>query len=621
MSHKSTQRGLSLLVMFMLTFSLVSNVFAAPLRTTAPMAAAPESKSSTKADSCGYPYGTGKTATLFNESTITRSAAVFGMGLNARIGIFANDEKAALLGVNGASANTTSPQHVSNPALGDKSLKDPSGRPFYPALYLTDITGDASNTSGDWQKGGSPVTHVDDVFGTWATATLSGGSFSDTLPPAKNHWNLGPGADTPPAGTTSFDEGYGTEFRWNASGLGLTPGHSYRVQVLAHDGDQNKVGGDAGEQCINLSIPLPPTVVTQASGPVDNGESIFDKATLSGGHQPTGTMTFNLYGPNDATCSKGSIFTSTKAVNGTGDYTSDSFKPSAPGTYRWIANFSGGDANNPDTSNGCNESNEASVVRAADISVAKTADDASVSAGKQIGFKVTITNAGSGAATGITFSDDLPAGDGISWSLVGSPSDWKITGSAPNQALKYVPTTLAGNTSSSVAHVVSDTTTESCKAYPNSATVGSANDGGNTDSAKTTVDCPDIHAEKTVDGEHSTNADPGDTLHYAIKVTNNGDAAGTADVSDDISAILAHATIGTISDGGTLAGDVITWPQFSLDAKGGTKTLTFEVTLDSVFPNGKTELPNAVVVVGTGSNCLPKDNEDADCNTETTVKA
>ena len=139
----------------------------------------------------------------------------------------------------------------------------------------------------------------------------------------------------------------------------------------------------------------------------------------------------------------------------------------------------------------------------------------------------------------------------------------------------------------------------------------------------TTVEAhPDIHAEKTVgDGEHETNAEPGDVLDYSITVTNSGKAAGPADVSDDVSAILAHATIlaTDISDGGTLTAGKITWPQFTLAANGGTKTLTFKATLNAVFPEGTTHLPNAVVVVGTGSNCLPQANEDADCHTITDV--
>ena len=40
-------------------------------------------------------------------------------------------------------------------------------------------------------------------------------------------------------------ENYGSEMRFE---VGLISGHSYRIQVIAHDGDQNK-GGDSGEAC------------------------------------------------------------------------------------------------------------------------------------------------------------------------------------------------------------------------------------------------------------------------------------------------------------------------------------------------------------------------------------
>src|SRR5256885_16974793 len=61
--------------------------------------------------------------------------------------------------------------------------------------------------------------------------------------PAKNHWTL-PGGDPVPGGLS--DEGFGAEVRWNVS---LVAGHSYRLQVIVHDGDQNKAGGDSGEAC------------------------------------------------------------------------------------------------------------------------------------------------------------------------------------------------------------------------------------------------------------------------------------------------------------------------------------------------------------------------------------
>ena len=104
-----------------------------------------------------------------------------------------------------------------------------------------------------------------------------------------------------------------------------------------------------------------PTLTTQASPAVTLGAAISDTATLSGGLAPTGTITFTLFGPNNATCTGAAIFTSTVPVSGNGTYPSASFTPTLPGTYRWIANYSG-DANNAATANACNAANESVIV-------------------------------------------------------------------------------------------------------------------------------------------------------------------------------------------------------------------------------------------------------------------
>ena len=52
-----------------------------------------------------------------------------------------------------------------------------------------------------------------------------------------------------PAGAITKAEGYGTEVRWD---LRLEAGHNYRFQVMVHDGDQNKIGGDSGEACVTF---------------------------------------------------------------------------------------------------------------------------------------------------------------------------------------------------------------------------------------------------------------------------------------------------------------------------------------------------------------------------------
>ena len=68
---------------------------------------------------------------------------------------------------------------------------------------------------------------------------------------------MGPGADVPPVGMVN--EGYGTEARWNVNGqtcngVAFTPGRTYRLQFMVHDGDQNKSGGDVGQACMTVTV-------------------------------------------------------------------------------------------------------------------------------------------------------------------------------------------------------------------------------------------------------------------------------------------------------------------------------------------------------------------------------
>jgi len=441
--------------------------------------------------SCGY-SGT----TQFTESTVMRWAQVNGTGLSAQFLAYANDENSTLLGVNGASPNTASPDHKANASGGTTTQTDLLGRPYYPALYITPVSGPGSWTkpgdpiptaAGDWQQGGTPRNvdsnglnpFVDDVFGTWVTGTqtissspapgqvgtLANGPLSTTLNtthldlqsaltktvfsgdslvvattghtitfvanataspgatsisvtakksnfaypngstitdntaqtgnyarqatlPAKNDWNLGAGSDAPVGQTFANmgDEGYGTEFRWNANelsdytGAQLATGQWYKIQVIEHDGDQNK-GGDSGEFCTLIKIPGPPDINTDPTGGTNPnnvnanahikqwiGTAIKDTAFIpakAGFGNPTGTVTFKLYfdagnAPNPAgSCQNASdtppgtlVYTDTETLDGNNPSVATSGTYSTAGhgfgTYYWHDTF------NPGGSNGSN---------------------------------------------------------------------------------------------------------------------------------------------------------------------------------------------------------------------------------------------------------------------------
>ena len=92
-----------------------------------------------------------------------------------------------------------------------------------------------------------------------------------------------------------------------------------------------------------------------AGGPV-GGTTVTDAATLTGGSSPTGTITFNLYGPSGtADCSGTPVDTETAAVTGNGSYTTPTgYTPTATGTYWWTASY-GGDSSNNAVSSTCGD--------------------------------------------------------------------------------------------------------------------------------------------------------------------------------------------------------------------------------------------------------------------------
>jgi hypothetical protein len=226
---------------------------------------------------CGYPYASSRplTSVVFNESEVLRAIVPSGGWPMATISLFYDDEHALTLGVRSvvvksASGTTTTdypvsplanvPDAVTNPATGtnvlsgDQSGLDPSLRPMRPVLYITDLTNDPNSRAGDWQMGGVPYNPTA-VYGTWKSAVRTVDNtqspplvtITPDADPAKNKQVLGTGAATFPSGIK--DEGFGAEVRWNVP---LQAGHSYRLQVIVHDGDQNKVGGDSGEACVTF---------------------------------------------------------------------------------------------------------------------------------------------------------------------------------------------------------------------------------------------------------------------------------------------------------------------------------------------------------------------------------
>src|SRR5262249_15130867 len=96
------------------------------------------------------------------------------------------------------------------------------------------------------------------------------------------------------------------------------------------------------------------------------GAKVSDVITLSGGFNPGGTLTVNVYGPGDATCTQ-SLASTTLPVSGNGTYASADVTTSAPGNYGLVAGY-GGD---PSTA----AAGPGSCADAAELAVARDAGD------------------------------------------------------------------------------------------------------------------------------------------------------------------------------------------------------------------------------------------------------
>jgi hypothetical protein len=127
-----------------------------------------------------------------------------------------------------------------------------------------------------------------------------------------------------------------------------TAGHYYWQAV--YSGDANNAGATSLCTSEHLVVVKQNTAMTTAQNLIPNDDATLNGATGSAG----GTITFELFSPNDATCSGTPAYTQTVNVSGAGTYstTNTTFIASTEGTWRWKVNYSG-DANNEGSTSAC----------------------------------------------------------------------------------------------------------------------------------------------------------------------------------------------------------------------------------------------------------------------------
>ena len=153
------------------------------------------------------------------------------------------------------------------------------------------------------------------------------------------------------------------------------------VAVYSGDGNNNGVNSVCGGEPVTVnpaSLGIG-TTASPASEVVGSGP-LNDSATLSGGDNPTGTITWYLFGPTQTctatpTLASQYTFTTSRSVSGNATYSTPSgYTPTMTGTWNWVAVYSG-DGNNNGVDSVCG--GEPVTVNPASLGIGTTASPAS----------------------------------------------------------------------------------------------------------------------------------------------------------------------------------------------------------------------------------------------------
>jgi uncharacterized repeat protein (TIGR01451 family) len=243
------------------------------------------------------------------------------------------------------------------------------------------------------------------------------------------------------------------------------------------------------------------------------------------------------------------------------------------------------------------------TVECPNLALAKTPDAASVKAGQQLGFTITVTNRGAGTAKSVHVADHLPTNGGLAFTIDAAKSDagCAIAGGALSCSFGD----LAHGQSKSV-HLVSPTTEATCGTVENTASADSSNGGSARASSLVKVTCPVIDLAIT----KIDDPDPvylGDKLTYTLGVRNNGpDTATSVVVTDSLPSDVSFVSATT--DHGTCNGDRLVTCQLGTLAAGAATTITVVVR-----PTATGKITNTAVVAGHETESdLANNNASAD---------
>jgi uncharacterized repeat protein (TIGR01451 family) len=388
---------------------------------------------------------------------------------------------------------------------------------------------DASATVQKAQPGiattaATPVTVGDDISDS---ATVSGGY----SPSGQVRFDLYAPADANCLGTPVFTStktltasGTGTFTATSDTYTTTSTGDYHWIASYLGNASDKAVAGTCGDPGETSHVDKAnPGITTVASPATDLGQPIHDTAHVSG-YNPSGAVTFTVYGPNDANCSGTGVVVGSGPLDASGNAGSPDYTPTAVGTYRWIASYSG-DANNNTTSGTCNDAGESVDVRQPLLAIEKTGPDHAYD-GDVITFDITVTNPGSSDVHDVQLTDQINGTTHGCDSISGPTGDTNGDSALqPSETWTYVCTYTVQHADEDATHHV-----------VNTATVQGKNSSGDTvgpvsDDAPVLI----LHPAIAIDKSGPAEANAGDKVAYTLTVTNPGDdsfAEATVKVQD-----------------------------------------------------------------------------------------
>ena len=187
------------------------------------------------------------------------------------------------------------------------------------------------------------------------TGALAGGA----SPTGSITFNLYNPSDATCSGTPAYTQTVTVSGNGSYSTTNTTPASPAGTWnwTAIYTGDSKNFGASSacGHETVVVTKASPSLTTTPSPGGPVNTVVLNDTGALAGGASPTGSITFNLYNPSDATCSGTPAYTQTVTVSGNGSYsTTNTTAANVGGTWNWTASYSG-DASNNSASSGCGQ--------------------------------------------------------------------------------------------------------------------------------------------------------------------------------------------------------------------------------------------------------------------------